>query len=424
MDEIVDAIVSGAKTGETVYLGPGRYVLNIDLPDGSEGMHIIGASRNRTKLISAKPNTPVFACRGLWYSKFSGLFFSHGHRGDGTMPAVDIDSAVGGRGVQGNTWQDCAFDGRGWFDGQLGHSAFSMCRTAQNDGQGSENCFINCHFYGSEFACYSQVGYNALSNSFQGGNFQSYTKHGVYLQAGSLHLHSVGFQSTVGIEQIENDGYDIWANGGGVGDSISINACRTESLRFFLGSGAQPPLLTNCLQRTAIAKWSPNYLYTAGIGIHHDGKLYKVLRDFTSGPTFTTSDLKHVPFNVIESTMGKELNCNWQLGDVAFYNEPDNIGKEVNADYKMTYRDKWVAVNCANNNAVIELYDAQKVPAGHEVVVTRMDNNPTYTCNVYAPYIDNQSSFNRKLTTTISGRSARFQALGGGDLARRWYGVD
>jgi len=431
MAEVTAAIVAAAASGEMIYLGPGQFVLNINLPNGgSAGFGITGAGRNRTFLISAVANTPVFACQGLWYSRFIGLSFSHHSLGAGTMPAVDIDGKTGenARGVQGNTWLDCSFSGAGWFDGEWGHSAFYLCRTSESAGQGSENCFINCHFNAATFACYAQVGYNALNNQFIGGNFQSYSKYGMYVQFGAVHLHGVGFQSTVGITQIDNDGWDIWAAGGGVGDSLSINACRTESLRFYKGNGAQPPFLMNCLQTPGLISWYPNYTYTAGAGLYYDNpvngvrELYRVLNTHTTGPTFAVApNLELVPFNVIESIRGKELNCNWWMGERAFQSEPDNLGKECNADYTMLYDDVHIAADCTNNNVTITLYDAQKVPAGREVTVLRVDNNPNYTCTVYSPYFDNLSSFEDKLYATPEGRSRSYRAIGGGFQARRWY---
>lgn len=429
MAEITAAIISAAASGEMIHLGPGRYDLNINLPSGgSRGFGITGAGRNKTFLVSAVANTPVFACQGLWYSKFSGLSFSHGALGAGTMPAVDVDGQVGGVGVQGNTWEDCSFSGAGWYDGLRGHSAFFMCRVAGNAGQGSENMFINCHFSNATFACLAITGYNALNNQIIGGNFQSYTKHGIYLQFGSMHVIGVGFQSTSGITQIDNDGWDISAEAGGVGDGITVIGCRTESLRFYKGNGAQPPLLMNCLQTPGLISWLPNYPYTAGSGLYYDDpadgfrKLYRALNTHTTGPTFAVApNLELVPFSVIESIRGKEINCNWWMGDRTFYSEPDNLGKECNADYTMLYDDVHIAADCTNNNVTIYLYDAQKMPGGREVTVLRVDNNPNYTCTVVSPYFDNLSSFSDVLYATPEGRSRSYRAIGGGFQARRWY---
>lgn len=423
MAEVTAAIVAAAASGETVYLGPGLFVLNINLPSGgSAGFGIIGAGRNKTFLISAVANTPVFACQGLWYSRFIGLSFSHGSLGAGTMPAVDIDGLVGGRGVQGNTWQDCSFSGRGWFDGLLGHSAFYLCRVAGNAGQGSENCFINCHFSGATFACYAQTGYNALNNQFYGGNFQSYTKHGMYIQFGSVHLYNIGFQSTTGIEQIDNDGWDVWCAAGGIGDAITVEGCRTESLRFYLGNSSQPPFITNCNQRVGMFEWFPNYTYQAGTGIKHQGNLYRVVNTHTTGATFeTNANLVHVPFNVVETLLGKVENSYFEMGKVQVLSEPDNFGREVNANYTVLPTERWIGVDCSNNNVIVTLHNAQEVPAGQPIHITRLDNNPTYSCTVYSPYFDNLSSFEDKLYATPEGRSRTYRALGGGIVARRYY---
>lgn len=423
MTYIRDAILDAAANGDTVYLGPGLYVLNINLPDGgSAGFGIVGAGRNKTFLISGAANTPVFACQGLWYSRFIGLSFSHGQRGAGTMPAVDIDGLIGGRGVQGNTWQDCSFSGAGWFDGLRGHTAFAMCRLAQNQGQGSENCFINCHFSNATFACYSQIGFNALNNQFYGGNFQSYSRHGMYIQFGSVHLYNIGFQSTTGIEQIDNDGWDVWCAAGGIGDAITVEGCRTESLRFYLGNSAQPPFIKNCNQRVGMIEWFPNYTYQAGTGVKRNGNLYRVVNTHTTGPTFeTNANLVHVPFNVVESPVGKIENSYWEMGKLQILTEPDNLGREVNADYTVLPHERWIGVDCSNNNVTVTLHNAQEVPAGQPIHVTRLDNNPAYTCTVYSPYFDNLGSFEDRLYATPEGRSRTYRALGGGIVARRYY---
>jgi len=436
MAEVTAAVVAAAASGEMVYLGPGEYVLNINLPNGgSAGFGITGAGRNRTFLISAVANTPVFACQGLWYCRFVGLSFSHHSLGAGTMPAVDIDGKTGenARGVQGNTWQDCSFSGRGWFDGLLGHSAFWMCRVAVNAGQGSENCFINCHFNAATFACVLITGYNALNNQFYGGNVQTYTKHGMFFQAGSFHVYNMGFQSTTDIQQIDNDGWDIWANGGGVGDSVSVFGCRTESLRFMLGNPAQPPVIMNCLQNPAVNEWFPNYPYVTGNAFYHLDtttqirSLYRVTSNFTSGATFSvTAQMQLVTFNVIDSIAGTEINNNWSLGNIGFFTVPGIGYKEIgtgNTDqYYATYRDKHITVDCSLASKDVHLFNAQLVPAGYEVVVTRADNVPANICRVGAAYFDNDPAnvFYHELFATPTGRSQRFVALGFG-FARRWY---
>jgi len=435
MADITGRIVAAAASGEKIYLGPGEYNLNISLPNGgSQGFGMVGAGRNRTFLISGVANTPVFACQGLWYSTFEGLSFSHRELGAGTMPAVDIDGKTGdnARGVQGNTWTDCAFSARGWYDGLRGHTAFWMCRVAGNAGQGSENCFFNCHFNAATFACCQITGYNALNNQFFGGNVQDYTKHGLYFQAGSFHVYNMGFQSTAGIAQIDNEGYDIWANGGGVGDASSIFGCRTESYRFLLGNAAQPPLVMNCLQQAAGLSWFPNYTYTAGTAFTHpnaDGvlQLYKVLNTFTTGATFSvTADMQLVTFNVIESITGTEINNNWQVGNIGFLTEPGIGYRELASSasglltYNGTYRDKMVTVNCDLGDVDYNLYNAQLLPAGFKVTVVRADNVPGNTCRVGANYLDNANIFTHELFAATPGRSQTFVALGFG-FARRWY---
>ena len=234
----------------------------------------------------------VFRTDGLWYSSFEGLGFEST---GAAIATVDIDGNVpdhphATRGVQANTFKDCKFEGGG-----RATYAFALTRLGNPPGpgaQGSENLFLNCHFEGSTFANFYSTGYNALQNTFIGGNFQSYQKHGIYIAAGSIYLFSVGFQSTYGYEQIINDGYDINADSGGVDDRITVIGCRSESLRFYRGGSSQPPVLIgNRINGSAASKdWSVRRAYalnqfavkkSATLGL----RMYVITTAGTSGTT-------------------------------------------------------------------------------------------------------------------------------------------
>src|SRR4030095_11185828 len=153
------------------------------------GIQIYGDGRLTTRVVS---NNTAFRTDGLWYSRIEGIEFAS--LTDQAGVALDIDGNVPGhkyetRGVQGNTFKDVLVDGGG------STYAFALCRQGQSGGQCSENLYLNLHLNNASFAVYYQYGFNALNNTFVGGNFQNYPKHGIYLVAGSLNLFSVGFYS-------------------------------------------------------------------------------------------------------------------------------------------------------------------------------------------------------------------------------------
>lgn len=255
------------------------------------GGYIFGAGRFDVRLVG---NDTVFQTDGLWYSRIHGMSFET----QGTTDVcVDIDGNVPGhsyttRGVQGNTFSDCVFDGGG-----VAQYAFAFVRQSTGTGQGSENLFLNCHFNSSLQASYYHNGYNALQNTFIGGNFQGHQKHGIYIVAGSVTVISVGFQSTAQYAQIVNGGYDIDASSGGVNDRIIVIGCRTESLRFYNGGYSQTALLFGNLQQPTYSVWSALSNFnlndvTLQTDVNETVRLYRVTTaGTTSGDSVTNADI-------------------------------------------------------------------------------------------------------------------------------------
>lgn len=425
--ELQPIIESVAKSGGEVVLGPGEYQANLNIR-GVRGFCLRGTSRNKTVIVGHN-GTPALSIAGYWYSRIQDIGF-------GTGPQIvdrgvlDIDSSQApydAQGIQANTFDNISVNGRGLYDGQRSRFAMTMCRTGENSAQGSEQCFQNCHFSGASQACYYQVGYNALNNQFIGGNFQDYSRHGIQLIFGSLHVYGVGFQSTAGFEQIVNDGWDIVADSGGVADSLSIDACRTESLRFFKGNGAQPPMITNCNQRSALPQWWAGSSYEKGAAIERNGEVWKCATSHIAGTTFDSSLWTLVVYHVVDIYQGIIDNCNWQVGKVLQRANARDMGVEVNDNYTVQPGIKWVAVSAASRNVVITLRNPQELPAGDETQVIRTDNNPMYTVTVQSGYFNNQNVH----TDTLTGAPSRFhphgrrvgiyKALGGHHVARRHY---
>lgn len=288
---------ANAYLNKVMQIPAGKYMLGADtlLIRNASGVRMEGAGRRATKLIA---DDCVFRTDGLWYSQITGVDFANTTT---TTVTVDIDGNIPGhpyatRGVQGNTFKDCFFDGA-----TIADYAFALTRLGNPGGgaQGSENLFLNCHFNSTIEASFYSTGFNALQNTFIGGNFQGHQKHGIYIEAGSVYLLSVGFQSTYGYTQIINDGFDINANFGGVGDRITIIGCRSESLPFYRGGSSQPPVLIgNTISSTGgTTTWAATTAYTLNQMIYKTSatlgtKMYRVSTAGTSGgsePTWPDS---------------------------------------------------------------------------------------------------------------------------------------
>ena len=379
--DLTESIQSAAKSGDTVTIPPGVHEVCIDIPEGSRGLKLVGAGRNRTFIRSNVKGQPALRARGLWYSQISGIAFETQLANEAV---VDIDGTPGVLGVQGNTFSDCIFNAQGTHDGQRSRYAFALNRTSGSHGQGSEQCFINCHFQGAYEACYYQYGYNALNNQFIGGNFQNYTKHGILSTFGSFHLYGVGFQSTTGIEQVKNDGWDISAFHGGAGDALTISGCRTESLRFIKTCASQPPMISCCNQR------APEVI---------EGH------------------------NVVECETAVILNCNWQCGQVLVLRDLVNFTVEVNSDYVIPPGVRTVLADASKGNIRLTLSDESKLPSGHSVEVIRADKVAKYSVQVLGTHMNNDYGRMVEKLNHTTRRSGRFLVLGGGVVPRRWYVV-
>lgn len=430
-DTFVETIRKAANVGGHVQLETGVYPLELDLPGGSKGLVITGAGRDRTFLRSMVKDKPVISANGMWYSRFIGVAFGTQEPNQDSA-VVNIDGAVDGHGhtVQGNSFYDCTFDGRGASDGvSMSDYAFAMCLMAGNAGQGSENTFINCHFIGAKRACVFIMGYNALNNQFIGGNCQQYERCGLEMVFGSFHVFGMGFQSTAGLRQLDNNGWDIWVGGGGVGDSLSINGCRTESLRFMLGNGAQPPMITNCNQRLSMKSWWANQDYAAGDGVFDGNDVYRCLTAHNSGDRWDKGLWLKQNFDVVNILSGVMMNNNWQVGSVSHYHDLMNPVAQVSSEknsrtvYKATRDDQIITVDAQNGPVEVHLFSADGVPIGHKVEVIRCDR-PVAGKNEYSVTVHDQQFNNDpvwSIPLTIRDRSLVFRALGGGTFPRRYY---
>jgi hypothetical protein len=186
--------------------------------------------------------------------------------------------------VQGNTWKDCHWDGS-----FTAEPLFAMCRHGSNS-QGSENLFLNCHFNNPYRIAYENFTYNALQQTFIGGDFSQHHT-GIYLHAGSVNLFSVGFQARKP-QQLDEGGEDIHISNSADTHS-SIIGCRSESYRT-LGAYNQHYVLfenNNADSAAVDGTWQANHAYAVGkltSGITNgngNGHLHRCIVGGTSGAT-------------------------------------------------------------------------------------------------------------------------------------------
>ena len=174
---------SDSKQTKSLYLPPGNYLVN-KAPTVTElkGASISGAGRLMTT-ITSKFAGPAFQTNGCWYTQFTGIHFTGTTPHDGAVFELDGNyDGTNKQGVQANTFKDCLFDGQG-----VVRYGLALVRRGGNKAQGSENLFLNCHFGNSKMAGVYINGYNALQNTFLGGNIQN-CLNGIYVQAGSINV--------------------------------------------------------------------------------------------------------------------------------------------------------------------------------------------------------------------------------------------
>ncbi len=275
---------SNARLNKLLYLPPGNYLVNksptITLVHGGT---IQGAGRLVTTVTSTFAG-PAFQTNGCWYTQFTGIQFSGGVAYEGAVFELDGNyDGTNKQGVQGNTFKDCFFHANG-----IVKSAFALVRRGGNRAQGSENLFLNCHFQSATFAGVYVTGYNALQNTFVGGNIQNCTN-GIYVQAGSINVDSMGFQN--GFQsQIDHGGFDVVFRNS-ADDHSSVKNCRTESACLLSAGNKHYVVLDNndIVNGPPNGDWRPGSEYKQGAitrgltGGNGNGHLHIAMAAGTSG---------------------------------------------------------------------------------------------------------------------------------------------
>jgi hypothetical protein len=105
-------------------------------------------------------------------------------------------------------------------------------------------------------AGFYSANFNALQNTFIGGNIAACTKYGIRIQAGSVNVLSMGFQNagTDGA-QITNGGFDI-SIANGADDCSTITGCRSESFKLLEAAGYHQTKVDHCNLVPTITRWT------------------------------------------------------------------------------------------------------------------------------------------------------------------------
>lgn len=383
---LLAAINDGIANGGEVRLPPGIfYVDGIEL-NNIKGLILTGSGKLATQIISKATNVPALRVLGMWYSTISDIGFGTKVRMTNDMGVVDID-AGSVHGTQGNSFRDCSFYGRGGNDALYSNYAFTLNRISGSSGQGSENSFLNCHFTGANNALYRQHGYNALQNTFQGCNFQSYNTHGLELVLGNVHLYSCGFQATSAYTQVLNGGYDVYSMAGGAYEPIILDGCRTESLQFAKNNFGQSMVIRGCQQigTSGLANWTANTAYTVGIPVslavaatatRAAGNLLYVCAVANSDAVFTPAKWTFIDNKVVDIVNGSVTNCEWWTGRPYVGHVLNEQIPVVTSDYMMRLgKDTGACANALSGPLIVRIYPPDQVPEGQEVTIKRIGNS-------------------------------------------------
>jgi hypothetical protein len=273
-----------ARLNLTIVIPCGTYNFGSDTWTirNASGIEIRGSGQTCTIL---KSSSTVLQFDGLWYSSIHDLQIQT--TSSGATVALDIDGNVPGhpyptRGVQSVELRNLLVTAGG------SEYGIAVCRKGGSGGQCSGMVYTNLAISNAAFAGYYQNGYNALLNTWIGGDVQNYPKFAVYLVAGSIHIFNVSFESTRGYIQVANKAYDLSFNSGGTGDGILVYGCRSESLQFVISAGSQLVDVRAFTHRPAFSTWSSraalplNYIVSK-TGLDGHSHMYRVTKPGNTG---------------------------------------------------------------------------------------------------------------------------------------------
>jgi hypothetical protein len=224
----------------------------------ADGIKIMGDAATATTLTGS---SIVLQFDGLWYSAINDLKIVT--TSSSATTALDVDGNVPGhayatRSVQANTFSNLLVDGG------ASSYAVAMCRQGGSGAQCSENTFVNPHLSNAASAAYYQNGFNAIDNVIVGGDIQNFSKDGIYLLAGSIHVLGTSFESTVGYTQLANGGCDITAKDAGTSNAILFHGSRSEDLCMYHGGASQLAEIRGASQNVAaFLTWAATTAFTS-----------------------------------------------------------------------------------------------------------------------------------------------------------------
>jgi|GEM_PF-890386 len=299
------------------------------------GLNLVGAGPDNTVIRAGA--FPAMKTKGLWRSRLEGLAFWCD--GNATSGAFDLDGETDGSfGTQGNVFANCMF-----FGNYNSKYVFTVALVSGGYGQGSENVWIGCAFQGSGHnagdALFYNSGTNALQNTLLTCNFQGFIT-GIKIGSGAVDILHCGFQSTYGYEQIEKGGFDVDCSTSGLGDTITMTGCRTESMRIYKGGGCPAQITGFAHTPGAGGSW---YSGAKTVGFLVRGqtaagnlKLYRCTTAGTGGtsePTWPESGTvadgsvvwTQTDFNVFDNVTGRIANGQMMLGQFGMTGENVSI---------------------------------------------------------------------------------------------------
>lgn len=299
----------------------GSYQLNkpLDITHGA-GVHIRGYSRFGVFFYQLSNNVPLLVTNGMGYSRIEGIFWRPAASVTATTSALielDWDGSSTGytQALQANTFFDNTFsaEGQAWPIGfRIGGSGF----------MGSEQLFLDDHWFWFTSDCLILSNANALQNTIVGGNFQNCSGDGIHVSAGTVFVHSVGFQNGTAISNPAQTGYDINILNS-ANDTEVIDASRTES-QFFLQAANSPRIsVIGNHQTPARSTWSANHTFTVtngvGLMVQPPTNSTKQVISLFSTPTTCTSGSSEPTWTYTTVTDG---TCTWTYQNTVFMNGP------------------------------------------------------------------------------------------------------
>jgi hypothetical protein len=238
-----------SRQNREIMIPAGSYFVNktLNITSGV-GVNLSAAQHFAVTITTTKNETPVLTTNGFSNSTVRGIFFSAGSANAVVYPLVDIDwdGSAPGNALQEDLFESNIFAaGSGsWANGLV---------LAKSEYMGSENTFISNRFEHFTTYCYAQWGYNALQNTFIGGDFSGCPGTALYNESGGIAIFGTGFQNN------PQTGCDIKIDNSANSPNFVGGGTRTESVNCFVKTGGGTTMTMQGVHMTpGIYKWTAN----------------------------------------------------------------------------------------------------------------------------------------------------------------------